>query len=606
MSQRAATQLDKAVVARTIQRFWDVTKKTPGMAALAVVTSVAYITLLTYINTWIMSLIVDRVQQANVEPDQVWQVFGGYIVALFVTNAAGQICSKLQDYSVYKLGIHGDYHLYHLCFNRLSQQSMTFHSNHFSGSLVSQTTRFVGAYSALVDVVVYSLIPTIASVVCTIIALGAVIPVFVVVLSAMLILYLVVATRMYQKIVPLSVKTSEAHNRLSGIVSDTITNILAVRTCGREDFETDLFNNATEKTKQAASRSMHAMVQRGFATSALITFIMVVTSIFVVGGNAWFGISAGSLVMIFTYTYQLSMRFNYINSMMARINRAIGEAAEMTKILDEHQLIQDSPDATELKVTRGSIRFDHVSFAYRDQDQNEKVFEDITLDIAAGQRIGIVGRSGSGKTTLTKLLLRLSDIQAGYIYIDGQDITHVTQKSLHHNIAYVPQEALLFHRSIRENIAYGRPDATDEQIYEAARQANALEFIEALPHGFATMVGERGIKLSGGQRQRIALARAILIDAPILVLDEATSALDSESEALIQDALAKLMHGRTALVIAHRLSTVATLDRIVVLHDGKIAEDGTHDQLISAGGEYSKLWSRQTGAFLDDALYEQE
>ena len=227
------------------------------------------------------------------------------------------------------------------------------------------------------------------------------------------------------------------------------------------------------------------------------------------------------------------------------------------------------------------------------------MFDDLTLHVAAGQRVGLVGKSGSGKTTLTKLLLRLDDVQGGRVLVDGQDVSRCTQQSLRRQVAYVPQEALLFHRSIRENIAYGRPNATDEQIREAARLANATEFIDRLPRGFDTMVGERGVKLSGGQRQRVAIARAILTDAPILVLDEATSALDSESEALVQEALENLMRGRTSIVVAHRLSTVAALDRIVVLADGEIVEDGTHAQLVEAGGEYASLWSRQTGAFLE-------
>ncbi|MDY3667587.1 MAG: ATP-binding cassette domain-containing protein, partial [Collinsella sp.] len=263
------------------------------------------------------------------------------------------------------------------------------------------------------------------------------------------------------------------------------------------------------------------------------------------------------------------------------------------------RLVADDENAPELKVGEGAIDFEHLSFAYRDAAAGESVFDDLTLHVAAGQRVGLVGKSGSGKTTLTKLLLRLDDVQGGRVLVDGQDVSRCTQQSLRRQVAYVPQEALLFHRSIRENIAYGRPDATDEQIREAARLANALEFIDRLPRGFDTMVGERGVKLSGGQRQRVAIARAILTDAPILVLDEATSALDSESEALVQEALENLMRGRTSIVVAHRLSTVAALDRIVVLADGEIVEDGTHAQLVEAGGEYASLWGRQTGAFLE-------
>ena len=233
-------------------------------------------------------------------------------------------------------------------------------------------------------------------------------------------------------------------------------------------------------------------------------------------------------------------------------------------------------------------------------DADERpVIDHMDLSIKPGQTIALVGPSGGGKSTTCSLLPRFYDVAAGSISIDGQDVRDVTQQSLRRQVAYVPQEALLFHRSIRENIAYGRPDATDEQIREAARLANATEFIDRLPRGFDTMVGERGVKLSGGQRQRVAIARAILTDAPILVLDEATSALDSESEALVQEALENLMRGRTSIVVAHRLSTVAALDRIVVLADGEIVEDGTHAQLVEAGGEYASLWGRQTGAFLE-------
>ena len=583
MSQRSTSPLSRSTVRRTLQRFWGVTRTQPLIVFLSVFSSAGYIFLLTFANTYVMALIVDRVQTGPVAGDQVFEVFGPYILALVLVNLVGQILSKLQDYTVYKLEIAGNYHLARLCFDTLSNQSMTFHTSRFGGSLVSQTSRFMSGYTGLVDVTVYSLIPTITSVICTVAALAPVVPTFTVILVCIMAVYIAFVWLMYKRIMPLSAATSAAQNKLSGVLSDAVTNILAVKTCGREDFERDLFDAA----------------DRNFTTSGLIVITMAVVSVFVAGGNAWFGISAGSLVMIFTYTYNLTMRLNYVSSMMQRINRALGDAAEMTRVLDEPRLVADDPDAPELKVTEGAIDFEHLSFAYRDAAAGESVFDDLTLHVAAGQRVGLVGKSGSGKTTLTKLLLRLDDVQGGRVLVDGQDVSRCTQQSLRRQVAYVPQEALLFHRSIRENIAYGRPDATDEQIREAARLANALEFIDRLPRGFDTMVGERGVKLSGGQRQRVAIARAILTDAPILVLDEATSALDSESEALVQEALENLMRGRTSIVVAHRLSTVAALDRIVVLADGEIVEDGTHTQLVEAGGEYASLWSRQTGAFLE-------
>ena len=599
MSQRSSAPLKRDLVRRTLSRFWWVTKKKPFATFMAVFTSVAYTALLTYANTWMMGKIVDRVQAEPVSADRVFEVFGPYILALLVINAVGQACSKLQDWSVMELELNGNYHLARLCFDTLSNQSMTFHTSRFGGALVSQTSRFMSGYTGLVDVVVYSLIPTIASIFCTIITLAPVAPLFVAILFALLTLYVVVAYTMYEKILPLSAATAAAQNRLSGVLSDAVTNILAVKTYGREDYERGLFDAADKDAMAAEKRSMNAMMARGAMTSTLITIIMLVTSIFVTGGNAWYGISAGTLVMMFSYTYQLSMRFNYINSMMQRMNRAVGDASEMTRILDEPRLVEDVSGAQPLVVRDGAIDFEGLAFRYLDAAEGDYVFEGLDLHVPAGQRLGLVGRSGSGKTTLTKLLLRLADVQEGHVLVDGQDISRFTQQSLRRQIAYVPQEALLFHRSIRENIAYGRPDATDDEIREAARLANALEFVDRLPNGMDTMVGERGVKLSGGQRQRVAIARAILADCPILVLDEATSALDSESEAAVQGALQNLMAGRTSIVVAHRLSTVASLDRIVVIEDGKIVEDGTHAELSRAGGVYETLWDRQTGAFLE-------
>lgn len=599
LAARPTDKNDRATIRRTLHYFWGVTRQKIGAFVLSIVSSVGYIALLTFANTYVMGLIVDRVQASPVSADQVLPVFGPYVLALLVVNAVGQTLSKLQDYSVYKLEINGDYQLSRLCFDTLSNQSMTFHNSRFGGSLVSQTSRFVSGYSGLVDVVTYSLWPTLASIVLTVGILAPIAPLFVAILVVMLVLYVVIAYGMYRRILPLSAEASRAQNKLSGVLSDAVTNILAVKTYGREDYERGLFTTADREAMAAENVNMRATMRRGFTTSALITAIMFVVSIFVVGGNAWFGISAGTLVMMFTYTYNLTMRFNYFNSMMQRINRALGDAAEMTRVLDEPTLVADDANAKPLAVTEGRIDFENLRFRYPDAPKDDYVFEDLNLHIPAGQRVGLVGRSGSGKTTLTKLLLRLDDVQEGRVLVDGQDVSHCTQQSLRRQVAYVPQEALLFHRSIRENIAYGKPDATDEEIRRAAEEANALEFIERLPDGFDTMVGERGVKLSGGQRQRVAIARAILVDAPILVLDEATSALDSESEALVQGALENLMRGRTSIVVAHRLSTVASLDRIVVLAHGEVVEDGTHHELVERGGEYASLWNRQTGGFLE-------
>ena len=432
------------------------------------------------------------------------------------------------------------------------------------------------------------------SIVATCIILLPRVPLFVAILMVMLVVYAAVSYYLYKRILNLNEKAAGAQNQLSGELADSVANILAVKTYGREDYERGLFDAANREVVARDSKRMWASLTRGIITAAITVVIMAVTSVFISGGNAWFGITPGTLVVMFTYTYNLTNQFNFINAGLQKFNRAFGDASGMTAVLDEPRLVADAPDAADLAVTRGDIDFAGIGFSYEDGSATTRVFEDFNLQIPAGQRIGLVGMSGSGKTTLTKLLLRLSDIQEGTITVDGQDISKITQQSLRRQIAYVPQEPLLFHRSIAENIAYGRPDATMEQIREAARQANALEFIEQLPQGFETVTGERGVKLSGGQRQRIAIARAMLADCPVLVLDEATSALDSESEHLVQDALSKLMAGRTAIVVAHRLSTVASLDRIVVLSNGRIVEDGPHAELVEHGGAYAHLWARQT------------
>ena len=584
---------------RTLHYFWLVTRRHFGLFALLVFSTLFFGGFQTYMNPFVMGLIVDRVSAAPVAADQVFVVFGPYIAALVLVNICGQTCSKLQDYSLWKLEIAVSYDLATMSFDALSNQSMTFHSNRFGGTLVSQTSKFMAAYNQLVEALVHPFLPVFGSVVFVCVLLGPRVPLYVVILMALFAVYATVSYIMYKRILHLNEKAAKAQNDLSGELSDAVTNILTVKTYGREDYERSLFDAANREVVLRDSKRMRSSLVRGVITAGIAVVIMSVVAVFISGGNAWFGITPGTLVMMFTYTYTMTLQFNFINSGLQRFNRAFGDASGMTQVLDEPRLVADAPDAKPLVVREGAIDFQDIGFSYEDGGVRTKVFEELDLHIPAGQRVGLVGMSGAGKTTLTKLLLRLSDIQEGRILVDGQDVSACTQQSLRRSIAYVPQEALLFHRSIAENIAYGRPDATMDEIREAARRANALEFIERLPQGFDTITGERGIKLSGGQRQRVAIARALLADCPILVLDEATSALDSESEHLVQDAFATLMRGRTCIVVAHRLSTVASLDRIVVLADGKVIEDGPHDELIAAGGEYAHLWSRQTGAYLE-------
>lgn len=590
----------KSTTWRTLHYFWQATRRHFGMFALVIVSTIGFCALLSYGNPYVMSLVVDRVSASPVPADEVFSVFGPYAAALIFINLAGQACSKLQDFATWRLEIAVNYDLATMSFDALSNQSMTFHSNRFGGTLVSQTSKFMSAYTQLLETITFPFLPVLCSIVFTCALLAPVVPVYVAILMVLLAGYACVSYLMYKRILHLNEKAANAQNQLSGELSDAVTNILAVKTYGREDYEKHLFDEANKEVLRRDSKRMMSSLARGVITACITVVIMSVVAVFIAGGNAWFGITPGTLVMMFTYTYTITNQFNFINNGLQRFNRAFGDASGMTAVLDEPRLVADAPDARPLKVERGEIDFQDLSFWYTDAGVETQVFDNLDLRIPAGQRIGLVGSSGAGKTTLTKLLLRLADIQEGRILVDGQNVADITQQSLRSQIAYVPQEALLFHRSIAENIAYGRPDASFEEIREAARQANALEFIEQLPQGFDTVTGERGVKLSGGQRQRIAIARAMLADAPILVLDEATSALDSESEALVQEALGRLMRGRTSIVVAHRLSTVASLDRIVVLSHGKVVEDGSHEQLVEKGGEYARLWNRQTGAYEEE------
>ncbi|MBQ8470024.1 MAG: ABC transporter ATP-binding protein, partial [Clostridia bacterium] len=542
----------KSTAGRTLYYYGKTVMKHWPFFLMGIVASFGYAYCLTFLNAQAVSKIIDRVAEGGIASDQVFSTFMPYIILLVVANVVGQVCSKLQDYAVWKLEILGYYDLSTLVFDSLSNQSMTFHNSRFGGALVSQTSKFTNAYSSLVELFNYSLVPLISATVLTIVLLAPLVPLYVAILSAILVIYVIVVWLLFRRTLPRNTVAASAQNRLSGELSDSITNILAVKTSGREAYEKDLFTTANKEVRAADSRRMHATLLSASVAAGIIVIIMVIQTIFVAGGNAWYGISAGTLVLIFSYTHNLTLRFNMINQTMTVINRAFGDAAEMTQNLDEPRLVADAEDAEDLVVTDGAISFEHLSFQYTDgrsEDADpeeegaepgaagprENIFTDFSMEIPAGQRIGLVGRSGSGKTTLTKLLLRLEDIQEGSIKVDGQDVSKVTQVSLRRQIAYVPQEPLLFHRTIAENIAYGRPSASMEEIREAAKEANALEFIEKLPEGFETITGERGVKLSGGQRQRIAIARAILTDAPILVLDEATSALDSESEKMIQE-----------------------------------------------------------------------
>lgn len=387
--------------------------------------------------------------------------------------------------------------------------------------------------------------------------------------------------------------------KLNGTVADILGNQQIVRFFATENREVNRVQKDREEIERITNDEIEIVQIEGTKRQLILFSFQIITMAFCIWLYTQNNISIAALIFTVTYLGRLTGSLFEITPIIRTIEQAFLNASNMTEILSETPDVVDKPGAAKLEVKGGEVAFDHVHFAYKDST-NDSVIRDLSLAIPAGQRVGLAGHSGGGKTTLTKLLLRFADINKGTITIDGQDISEVSQQSLRANIAYVPQDPYLFHRSLRDNIAYGRPDASDDEVMQAIKRANAYEFVSQLPNGLDTIVGERGVKLSGGQRQRIAIARAILKDAPILVLDEATSALDSESEKLIQEALTKLMKGRTSLVVAHRLSTISKLDRIIVLDRGRIIEDGSHETLLQSQGTYAKLWAHQSGGFIEE------
>ena len=489
--------------------------------------------------------------------------------------------------------------LYAQCFSKLTNQTLFFHSNKFGGSLVSQTNKLVGAVESFWDTIIWSVLPLVVSLVGSIIVLSTLLWQYALFLLIFSIVFSLVVYYGSKPMAKLTKKEAKASNKLNGQLADVISNVLAVKSSGAEATEQKFFAKTVSSWRNSSLDVMHGFLKVSTIYSSINMVIRIGAIAFAVYAAQNDLVSVASVYLIITYTGSVAHELWNMNGIMRNYNRIIGNANDMVEILQTPTTLIDK-SSSKLEVTSGEISMDKITFTH-DEGQGDTLFHDFSLDIKPGEKIGLVGASGSGKTTLTKLLLRFADIDSGKITIDGQDISEVTQASLRAKIAYVPQEPLLFHRSVRENIAYGRPDATDAEIEEAAKKAGAYDFIVGLKDGFDTMVGERGIKLSGGQRQRVAIARAILKDAPILVLDEATSALDSESEALIQKSLETLMENRTSIVIAHRLSTIAKLDRIIVLKNGKIVEDGSHDELINKKrGVYAKLWARQSGGFIEE------
>ncbi len=505
------------------------------------------------------------------------------------------ITARFGKFIIFAFEINVVRELRNFCFEKIQGHSQTFFSNTFSGSLVTKSRRFVGAFEMMADVFIFNFYST------ALILLGA----FVVIFSESkliaglfflwIALYLLIIFIFLKKKFRYDVIEAAADSKIGGRLADVFGNILAVKIFSAKKSEITSFH---EVTNDASNKSRKAWFFGGKMEliQGILTFL-VQSSLLYVMIKLWLNgkITTGTVVLVQTYMVIIFDKLWDLANALTKFMKSGADMKEMIDIFEVTSDIVDPKNPQPLAVKAGHLVFNNVSFAYKD---SQEFFRDFNLDIKSGERIGLVGHSGSGKSTITSLILRFMDVSLGSITIDGQDIKDVTQDDLRSAISYVPQESILFHRTIRDNIAYGKRDATDEEIVSVAQKAHAHEFISKLPKGYDTKVGERGVKLSGGERQRVAIARAMLKNAPILVLDEATSSLDSISESYIQDALGELMNEKTSIVIAHRLSTIQKMDRIVVLDHGKIVEEGTHQKLLENNGIYKSLWDHQTGGFL--------
>lgn len=583
---------------RTLYYFLNATKKYMGLAIGGVITTPMVIFLRSILTPLLLADMIQIVSD-GIRGEELYQaLIPRAILLVVVALVRSFVLGPLRMWCVWKMEIKAMYDLSCKAFDTVTAQSMQFHSDRFSGSLVSQTNKFVGAYERLMDEFFWNIFPVALDILMIMIVMIPKAPLFVVGMVIFIIIYIVAAAIWFKKLAPIHEKEASTSNKCTGQLADSVSNVVSVKSYAREKYESARYAKYQGEWYKAVFDSLKQNTKRNFFFDGVGVGLIILVVVFMIGAQDWFGVSVATLVLIVNYSQNILGDLWSIHSVFKSMNRVFGDAREMTEILDMKDDVVDEPGAKKLNISKAKIDFDDITFEHK--DAKAPIFENFSLEIQPGERVGLVGVSGSGKSTLTKLLLRFADVEKGEILIDGQNICNVTQKSLREAIAYVPQESSLFHRTVFDNIAYGRPNASKDEVLKAAKLANADEFIRKLPDGYETMVGERGVKLSGGQRQRIAIARAILKDAPILVLDEATSALDSESEAMIQGALVNLMKSRTAIVVAHRLSTIAGLDKIVVLSEGKIIEQGTHAELLARGGEYHKLWSRQSGAFLDE------
>lgn len=545
---------------------------------------------------YIIKVIVNRVAELPKEQiiAAVWIPACIYVLVIFTMSTIFRLYGYFVEINMIpKLRKH----IAHYIFNHLLYHSHRYYQNNFAGSLANKVNDLTSSVPDILQISIDRFLSHTLAFTIAVITLWSVNVRFAIVMVLWASLFIFVSYYNSKKIIHYSDEFSELASTLTGKFVDILTNILSVRLFARQKVELANIDKTFGETVRAEQQLNWRFFYIWFFYGYSFVLIQAFNLYFLIQGRAAGHITVGDFALVLMLNiaivdimWQLTREFSQFSNHMGKIVQGL-------RITTAPHEMLDSAHAVPLKVAKGTIVFDKVGFGYQ---EGEQLFENKSVTIEAGEKIGLVGHSGSGKTTFTNLILRLFELEEGNILIDDQNIQQVTQDSLREQIALIPQEPNLFHRSLFENIQYGKPDATIAEVVEAAKKANAHEFIVSLKEGYDSLVGERGIKLSGGQRQRIAIARAFLKNAPILILDEATSQLDSITEQYIQESLWQLMQNRTTIVIAHRLSTLLRMDRIFVFDKGKIVESGTHQELLSLNGHYAQLWAAQVGGFLID------
>ncbi len=523
-----------------------------------------------------------------------------YILLFTFVWATGEVFTRIGYYYSVKYQVKGLERLYNNAMNYLFTKDTAFFHNNFTGSLTKRVTDYCWKYLDLNNTLLNNVFANYIPVIFAGVILWFFSPWLVVGLLGLMFLTGFLVFPLIKKRQKLVAIRETASNRTTGYVADILGNMDAVKAFSHEAFEA---KNHAANVKDLAMKGKRSWDFQNLRVDMITSPFYVLTNTvglllaLILGSSGHANLAV--VFVTFNYYAQATRLMWEFNQVYRNLENSITQAAQFTELLLEEPQVTDIAQPHSFSVKNGQIELRNIAFRY-DDGSDEHLFENLNLAIKPGEKVALVGHSGGGKTTITRLLMRYMDIDEGEILIDDQNIAKVRQHDLRRSIAYVPQEPVMFHRSLMDNIRYGKLDASDDEVTRIAKLAHAHEFIKDLPKGYDTLVGERGIKLSGGQRQRIAIARAMIKDAPILLLDEATSALDSESEKYIQDALWKLMEGRTAIVIAHRLSTIQKMDRIIVLEDGQVTQAGTHKELLTSGGIYANLWAHQSGGFIEE------